>query len=169
MPHEGGGRKGAECRIDPAKAIEWEIDEARFEKSERGTSQRDRLAKEQADKVALENSAARGDHMLRSQVEPVLLTMVATLAAGLDAISGRLAGELAGVSDQATIRQRLLAEHRGVRAGLADAIRELARSAGDAGTGGGSDDTATAAKPGRVGGRKPSGAARKSRARKVAK
>lgn len=168
MPHEGGERTGKPVRIEPAKAIEWEIEEARFERAERGESQRDRLAKEQADKVALANAVERENHMLRTQVEPVLLTMVAELGADLDAIAGRLASELANLSDPAEIRQRLLGEHRGVRAALADRLRQLARRGGNAGAGGGRDDAAAAPRTARVGGRKPRAAAGKSRARKVA-
>lgn len=169
MPHEGGERTGKPVLIDPPKAIEWEIDEARSERSEKGPSQRDRLAKEQADRVALANAVERENHMLRGQVEPILLTLVAELGAGLDAIAGRLASELAGISDAAAIRQRLLAEHRGVRAELADNLRQLARREGDAGARDRGADTAASAKPKRVGGRKPRAAARNARTRPVAK
>jgi phage terminase Nu1 subunit (DNA packaging protein) len=169
MPASGSGRSGSEYEIDPAVAIDWEIEQARFDRVEKGGSQRDRLAKEQADKVALANAVERGNHMLRSQVEPVLLSLAAELGASLDAIAGRLASQLAGLSDAAAIRQLLLAEHRGVRGRVADHLRQLAGGLRDVGAGGGGDDASATAKPKRVGRRKPRAAARNARAGAVEK
>jgi len=168
LPATGSGRPGSEYQIDPAVAIEWEIEQARYERPEKGGTQRDRLAKEQADKVALGNAVEREQHMLRAQVEPVLMEMAADLSARLDATASRLANDLAAISDPADIRQRLLRELRGVRAGVADHLGQLARRQPDAAAGGGGADAAAAAKPKRVGGRKPRTPARKPRARKVA-
>lgn len=126
MPHSRGGRQGRRVEVDLAAALPWVL-------QQRGAvpagSQRDRLAKEQADKVALANAVERGNHMLRSQVEPVLMELSADLSARLDSIAGRLAGELAHLSDPAEIRHRLLVEHRSVRSGLADHLRGLSRGA----------------------------------------
>ena len=128
LPHRNSGRQGRTVSIPLAEALPW-LAKHRANASD---SQRERLAKEQADRVALANAAQRGDHMLRSQVEPVLMTLAANLSASLDAIAGRLATELASVSDPAQVRQRLLAEHREVRAQLANNLRTLARGSAPA-------------------------------------
>lgn len=94
------------------------------------TSQRERLAKEQADKIALENAQKRGELVLVGQVAEVFSMLAAELAARHDAVPGRVATEFAGITDAAVIRQRLLDELREVRTAVADAVEKFADSLG---------------------------------------
>jgi hypothetical protein len=102
-------------------------------------------------------------------VEEVLMVKAAYLAQAHDAVSGRLAHELAGITDPGLIRTRLLAEMREIRAGVAehtlrtaDAIDRIAQDV---------EHRDAAAEPDGepVGGSDAAPAGRKRRARKVAK
>jgi phage terminase Nu1 subunit (DNA packaging protein) len=164
MPSENGGRNGRGVQIDPAAAIPWVINHR-----EPAGSQRERLAKEQADKVAMENETRRGRLIDIAIVEEVLMVKAAYLAQAHDAVSGRLAHELAGITDPGLIRTRLLAEMREIRAGVAehtlrtaDAIDRIAQDV---------EHRDAAAEPDGepVGGSDAAPAGRKRRARKVAK
>lgn len=90
-------------------------------------SQRERLAMEQADKVALENAAKRGELVYVDHVEYVLSSLAASLAAQLDALPGRMAGELAGINEPGVIRARLLEATRSIRSAVAQAVEQLAQ------------------------------------------
>lgn len=164
MPASRTARQGSRVEIDVTKALPWVLS-----RREPPGSQRERLAKEQADKVALENGVKRRELIHVAQVSDVLSTLAADLAARHDALSGRVANELAGISEPAVIRERLLDEARGVRAAVADAVAKLAESLGAATDDGGDPDAAEEADGGGVGERVPRPAARKRRARAVAK
>lgn len=127
-------------------------------------SQRERLARAQAEKHELENARKRGELIYADQVAEVLSTLAADVAARMDAISGRLAGELAGLSDPAVIRGRLRDEHRSVRGAFADAVAKLADALGSSEDDGEDSIPAAEPDPEPVGGLKPRPAARKRRA-----
>lgn len=132
-------------------------------------SERERLARAQAEKFELENSRRRGELVLVSVVVEILMGMAADLTGRLEGIPGRLANELAGISDAAVIRARLLEEIRAVRAGAAEYIRKLEQyrpALSDA-----SDDVGSASseEPGSMGGRKARASSRKRRAGSVEK
>jgi phage terminase Nu1 subunit (DNA packaging protein) len=93
-------------------------------------STRERLANEQADKVALENAERRGQLVRSDQVAEVLSWLAAEMTARIEAVPGRVAGEFAGITDASVIRGRLLDELRGVRAAYADAAAKLAECLG---------------------------------------
>lgn len=129
MPVLAAGRPGRECQIEPGHAIDWEIAQARAgRKQEKTETQRDRLAKEQADKVAIENAVRRGELAKVAHFRAVATAAVSYLSSELDGIAGRLANELAGISDPAEIRQRLLAQHRDARATFAQRLAKLGES-----------------------------------------
>ena len=123
-------RVGREYRIDAGGAIEWELEQAAQAAVGANGSQRERLAKEQADRVALDNARRRGELIYSSHVGTVLATMAADLVARLDAVPGRCAGELAGIKDPALIRARLREEMQAVRGAFAVAVDKLADSIG---------------------------------------
>lgn len=132
-------------------------------------SQRERLAKEQADKIAIDNAAKRGQYIHSGQVAEVMSAMAADLARRHDAVPGRVANEFAGTNEPAVIRARLLDELRTVRAAVAAAVDKLADALGAIENGGG-DPSPAAEKDGKpVGRRKPRAAAGKRRARAVQK
>lgn len=168
MPVLSAGKAGREYEIEPSAAIDWEVEQAKASRAG-GESQRDRLAKEQADKVALENAVRRGELAKVAHFRAIAAAAISHLNAELDGIAGRLANELAGISDPAEIRGRLLDQHRAARAAFADRLRELGElGPGDHGAGG-SREAAAAPDAKRVGRRKPSTSARKPRARSVPK
>jgi phage terminase Nu1 subunit (DNA packaging protein) len=164
MPAKAG-RQGREAQIVAEQAVPWVV----LHRETPPGSQRERLAKEQADKVALENAVKRGELIFSDQVAEVLLTLSADLASRHDALPGRMASELAGINEPAVIRQRLLDELRAVRASFADAITKLADALGSAEDSGGDSEAAAETDGERVGKRKPRAAAGKRRAGAVAK
>lgn len=164
MPAKAG-RQGREAQIDAEKAIPWVV----LHREAPPGSQRERLAKEQADKVAIENAAKRGELMHADQVAEVFTSLAADLAARHDAVPGRVASEFAGITEPAIIRSRLLDELRIVRAAVADALGRLEDAPPDDSDDAGDPDSASEAERSRVGRRKPRAAARKRGARTVAK
>ena len=162
MPVTRTGRQRKALRISLALAMPWIISH----RESRG-GERERLASEQADKIALENARKRGELLHADQVAEVLAKLGAELAARHDAVPGRVAGEFAGLTDPGVIRGRLLDELRGVRGAVADAAAELADALG-ADEEDGVDPEAAAEPDGEpVGRRKPRAARRKRRARAV--
>lgn len=96
-------------------------------------------------------------------VQTVLNEAMTIIATGMDGLGGRLANELAGDSDPASIRQKLLNETRRIRASAADKFARL----GAIGDGGRHPASTTRKKPRSVGKPKSSTPARKRRARTV--
>ena len=164
MPAERSGRKGAEVAIDIAAAIPWVINYR-----EPPGSQRERLAKEQADKIAMQNETQRGRLIDVAIVEEIWMAKAAHMAQLHDAVAGRLAHEFLGSTDPGINRSRLLAELREVRdsiakftLGIADALERAAES--------GEHREAAAEPDGEpVGGSDKTPSGRKRRTRKVAK
>jgi hypothetical protein len=159
MPASNAGRNGRQVRIDLWKALPWVMS-----RREPSGSQRERLAKAQAEKFELDNARRRGELIMSNHVAEVLSTMAADLVARMEAIPGRCAGEFAGINEPARIRARLLDELRTVRGAFAGAVDQLADSIGTA-----TDDSSDSDAPGgqdadAVGGRKPRASGRKRRA-----
>jgi len=134
MPATRSGKSGREVQIDLAAALPWVISHREAPPG----SQRERLAKAQAEKVEMENEMRRGRSIDAGQVEETLFGVAAYLAREHDALPGRVASELAGINEPAIIRAKLLAELRGIREGLAqysfraaDALSDLAEECGD--------------------------------------
>jgi len=121
LPHEGGGASGVKLKIDLREAVPWVV----RNRTEQPGSERDRLAKEQADKFAIDNAVKRGELIKAQQVEDVLAAALATLASQLDGLPGRMATPLASLDDPATVRARLLDETRRIRAAYADQFAKL--------------------------------------------
>lgn len=130
--------------------------------------ERERLASEQADKVAIENATKRGELVRREDVEQVVTEMVALLASQLDGVAGRVANEVAATNEPSRAREIILREHRRIRTAYADGLAELAQSARDAGSDGEPDGAAAGSDAGSVGESKPAPSRRKRRARTVA-
>lgn len=164
MPAKRTRRPGSEVQIDPTLAVPWVINHR-----EPAGSQRERLAGEQADKVAMENEARRGRLIDVALVEETMMGLAAHLARSHDAVSGRMAHELAGISDPGLIRTKLLEELREIRE---DAAQFSGRTAGalERMAEDGERGEAAAESDGEpVGGSGEKATGRKRRARKVAK
>ncbi len=168
MPVLVRGRTGMPSTIDPVTAIDWEVEHARVEASPKPGSQRERLAKEQADKLALENAKRRSELVLASYVSEIFNGLAADISARLDGLPGRVANELAGINDPAQIRSRLLDECRAIRSGVAGYLLQLANTPPEVDHCGDDLVAAQTKKPERVGRRQPSVTTRKRRARSVA-
>lgn len=124
---------------------------------------RTRLTEAQARNAEIEAERRAGQLLDREDVQTVLNEAMTIIATGMDGLGGRLANELAGDSDPASIRQKLLSETRRIRASAADKFARL----GAIGDGGRHPAPAAGKKSGPVGKRKTSTPARKRRARAV--
>ncbi len=105
MPHTGGGR-GKALTIDLDQALPWLIDN-------RGAapgSERERLAKEQADKLALQNAQTRRELIRSEHVAWFVGEALAQLKELIMNLPGRLATKLASIEDPAVARSELLSE-----------------------------------------------------------
>jgi hypothetical protein len=85
-------------------------------------SKKQALAAAQAEKFQLENARRRGELVLLEDVISMLSTMAADLVGLLEGLPGRLANELAGITDAGVIRERLLQECRAIRLAIAESI-----------------------------------------------
>lgn len=155
--------RGKPMSIDVWPAVRWVIDN----RTKPG-SERERLARAQADKFELENAKRRGVLVELSYVSQWAMGLITSANGMLDGLPGRCAAEMVGMS-AAQIRARLLDETRAVRAGMAEHIQQLADTPPadeDAG-----EDGATSApqKRKRMGRRKPGVTTRKRGAGPVEK
>jgi phage terminase Nu1 subunit (DNA packaging protein) len=166
MPHEGGGRQGSEVRISLEQVLPWLV---RRHQAQSGSAA-ERLQIAQAIKVELQNGLKSGEVVLVTHIAAVFNELCADLAARLDALPGRLAGELAGITDADRIRQRLLEEHRSIRAGVAEHVEKFTQSLAAAADRAEDDSAPAAAEDAEpVGGRRKNPARRKRRTRKLQK
>ncbi|TQE92777.1 MAG: hypothetical protein FKY71_19145 [Spiribacter salinus] len=120
LPHDGGGR-GKRIVIDLDQALPWLIDN-------RGAppgSERERLAKEQADRLALANAQTRRELIRAEHVSWFLGEALGQLKQQVLGIPGRLATQLASVDDPAMCRSLLMNESTRILASYKDALDEV--------------------------------------------
>jgi transcriptional regulator with XRE-family HTH domain len=115
-------------------------------------SKRQQLAAAQAEKFELENARRRGELVLAADADARLAQIGADLIGQLEGLPGRLANELAGITDAGIIRERLLAECRAIRVVLADSPGKVELEAEDGPQLAAADDAAAPADADRVGG-----------------
>lgn len=89
-------------------------------------SERERLARAQAEKFELENQRRRGELVLTDDVKQIVEALAADLNARHDGFAGRFSSEIPAITDAAIGRERLLDELRDVRSAFADAAEKLA-------------------------------------------
>lgn len=164
MPCERTGRQKDRVTIDPALAVPWA-----FSRKEPKGSERERLAAEQADKVAMENEVRRGRLIDIAIVEDVLMARAAHSAQAHDAVAGRIAHDIAGNPDPGFIRAKVLAELRDVREGEAQFLLRAAEAIDRVAQDGERAEAAAEPDCESVGGSDEKSAGGKRRARKVAK
>lgn len=136
MPVDGTGKKGSPLKIDTAKALAWWRDrevEKQLGKVAREAGDPEtrkdadrRLAAARADRAEVEAARARAEVIPMADAQFVMNEAMAVIASQLDGLGGRLASELAAISEPAAIRQKLLAETRRIRAAAADRLAKLA-------------------------------------------
>lgn len=88
-------------------------------------SQRERLAKEQADRVALENAERRGELVRVDHVRYFGLEAERGLCAELDGAAGRMANELAAITSPAEMRAKLIAAFHDIRRAYAERLGKM--------------------------------------------
>ena len=122
LPHDGGGR-GNRIVIDLDRALPWLIDN-------RGAppgSERERLAKEQADRLALQNAQTRRELVRADHVERTIGEALGLLKEQINGIPGRLASQLASVEDPAMCRSLLMGESARILNSYKAALETLAQ------------------------------------------
>lgn len=127
MPHEGGGRPGNPYTIKVREALPWLVSN----RTEKPGSERERLAKEQADKFAIENAKSRGELIQSQHVEDVISAALASLSTQLEGLPGRMATPLSSIEDPALVRSQLQDETRRIRDSYAQQFAELGDVARD--------------------------------------
>jgi phage terminase Nu1 subunit (DNA packaging protein) len=119
----------ARGKFDSIACVRWKIAQIAEESTPTGDlSPRDELAIAQRRKVELETAQLRATLLPRDLVTRAMNQVAALVAAQLDSLAPRLAGELADMSDPAEIQAALLREARTTRASIAQAMRELGES-----------------------------------------
>lgn len=146
---------GAKVYIESTDVYDFLMKRAREGSGPRPGSERDRLAREQADRVALENAERRREVILASQVEEVFGAAVTLLAGEQDGIAGRIAKSIAGETDAGVVRVRILDELRRARAAYADELGKLVQACRDRDASVRAAPAAEAPDGGRVGGQEP--------------
>lgn len=127
MPKEARGKYNApacirwyiEARINSAAgpAASADVNEARK-----------KLYDAQVVKTKLETSKIKRETIPADEHLIDMNQLAVLFASGLDAISGRLAAELAGMTDPAEISERLSDESNAIRESVADAIQSYSRT-----------------------------------------
>lgn len=121
LPHDGGGR-GHRIEIDLDRALPWLIDN-------RGAppgSERERLAKEQADKLALANAQTRRELVRSEHVEYTIGKALGALKQQINNLPGRLASKIASIEDPALVRSVLMEESGRILESYKSALDKLA-------------------------------------------
>jgi hypothetical protein len=128
MPAIGAGVQGMRASINAPAAIEWLLARERnkFNPELSGknlATERLRLLSEQADREALDNARRRGEVIEYEDAEGCFMAVATILNSRLDGVAGRLANELVNEPNAAVIRDRLLIEHRAIRASVATGLQ----------------------------------------------
>lgn len=119
-------RQTSKARYSLAGAIQSYIEYAAHGKIQSEVlDSKQRLLTAQARKAEMDADRTAGRLLDVDDVQTVLNETMAIIATQMDGLGGRLAGDLAGESDPAVIRQRLLAETRRIRATAADKLARL--------------------------------------------
>lgn len=95
--------------------------------TQRGT-EHSRLARAQAVKVEMENFKRMGELQVKQQVDDTFQSLVVLVKSAHEGLPGRLASELAGISEPPRIYQRLQTELRAVLNQCADFLEKRADS-----------------------------------------
>lgn len=84
------------------------------------------LRYEQHRKLKLENDIKEGRYILREDAKNIALELATATVTAVEALPGRYASELAGISDPALIREKILFEVRRLRKKLFEKVNKLA-------------------------------------------
>jgi phage terminase Nu1 subunit (DNA packaging protein) len=119
----------ARGKYDVRACVQWKLTQVTEEQTSTGElTPRDELAIAQRKKVELETAQLRATLLPRDLVTRAMNQVAALVAAQLDGLAPRLAGELADMHDPQQIQAALLREARTTRSAIAQAMRELGDS-----------------------------------------
>lgn len=127
-------KRGKANSYNTAQAIKWKIN-AEIQKILPGSAKAAildrnaedaRLKKHQADKAEVDAQKARQEVAAIDDVQDILNRVAVIYGTQIDAISGRLANDLATITDPSEIRARIFEEGRRIRNETADALQEFA-------------------------------------------
>jgi phage terminase Nu1 subunit (DNA packaging protein) len=119
-------RKGRASKIDEPTAIKWLLERERQRARPKHDDPRNALYEEQRRKVWLENEATERQLVKLGDVQVVLNEVMVAIASELEGLPGRMAGELAGLTDPALVRQALRVQITNIRQAAADRLARLA-------------------------------------------
>lgn len=135
MPIAIQGKRGQANMYDLGEVFRWygnwQVDKVLSKGAERGgkivdlKKEEARLKMHQADKAEVEAMRARGEVLVIDHIKQELMQIAVTFGSQLDALGGRLANDLAAITDPGEIRQLLFEEGRRIRNDTADALEEL--------------------------------------------
>jgi hypothetical protein len=150
FPREGKGRHAG---FDPFVCVPLFVEYVRrgAEKTTGIADSRQKYVDAQLRALELKTRHTERELIPAEEVSQGMEAAMVTLGAGLDALGGRLCSELAGITDAAVIRGRIFDECRRLRNSAASALEALAGVAASRESTSGTN----AAKPRRMGGRKP--------------
>ncbi len=130
LPLAVEGENGLAHQIDSGEAIGWLLKQAAGD--ERTATAR--LKSAQAEKAENENRVRAGELVTLGMYQNALVELASEMIRAISALPGRLAGELAGITDPALMRARLIDEFSTIRnslaghcQGFAERIAELDR------------------------------------------
>lgn len=126
-----GMPKFSRGQYDAAACVQWYIERLRAVGSddpEKLKLERLKLYQSQRVKTDLENARTRREVIDADEVAIALNELAAIYASQLDAIGGRLANELSGMTDPGIILDKLTDEARAIRAAVANKIDALANT-----------------------------------------
>lgn len=115
MPVAVQGENGLAHQIDSAEALDWMLKQAAGD--ERTATARLKTA--QAERAERDNLIQDGTLIPVSMYQDALVELASETVRALSALPGRLAGELAGITDPALMRARLIDEVTTIRNSLA--------------------------------------------------
>lgn len=131
LAKDGVISRTAHGRYDlPAAVQAWGAYVAHGKASAELGAERRRLTAAQAYRVEIENKRLDGLLLDADDVGAALNEAMTIVATGMDSLGGRVAAELAVMTDTAAIRQLLLKETRRIRTSAADKLQHLAESHG---------------------------------------
>lgn len=110
MPHSRNGRR---YQIALEDALPWVMEF--LQQPYHSQSESERLRKEQADKVALQNETTRSNLVRVDHMRAVVARMDQALSQHLEGSADRLAVHIAGETAPAMIRQTILNDHHAVQ------------------------------------------------------
>lgn len=136
MPEVVAGRAGVSAEIDTEAAIKWWVDynvnQAVAQYTDNGEgrttlqAENVRLVAAKAEKTELEVKQLRGELLNDEVVDQALQASMVVINTQLRSFGSRLAGELAGMTDSAAIRELLNEEVRRVLTSAAESVAHLA-------------------------------------------